>query len=76
MSAVTAWMDDAACTTTDPEAFVPNVGANNRTARRICNNCPVAGPCLEWAITAKADGIYAGTTTRQRATIRAERAAA
>lgn len=76
MSAVTAWMDDAACTTTDPEAFVPNVGANNLTVRRICAACPANTACLEWALTTHADGIYAGTTNRQRATIRAERAAA
>ncbi len=39
-------------------------------ARRICSNCPVKGPCLEYALefpAADMHGVWAGLTSRQLA---------
>lgn len=35
-------------------------------ARAICCDCPVQGPCLEWALRFGETGIWAGTTERER----------
>jgi len=41
-----AWMDDALCAQTDPDAFHPEgSGHNYRTAARVCGACPVRVEC-------------------------------
>lgn len=69
-----AWVDEAVCASTDPELFFPLAGDNPRDAVAICNTCPVMAQCLEYALDIPSlDGIWGGTTMRQRGEIRARR---
>lgn len=67
------WMDDAACTTTDPELFFPEKEgwATAGMAKAICNTCSVAAECLQYAIDNDInEGIFGGLTARNRAALR------
>ena len=75
-----AWMADAACRGTNPDLWFPGreaaviVKANVAQARATCNRCPVAGPCLDYALS-RPDiiGIWGGTTGEDRRQIRRRR---
>lgn len=43
--------------------------------KRICDRCPLKGPCLQFALTFDCVGVWGGTTTRERLVLRAEQAA-
>lgn len=59
------------CAEIDPELFFPSKGGNIRAARSICHRCDVRDACLEVALTiGVVDGIWAGTTVRERAVMR------
>ena len=66
------WMDRAACRGLPLTLFFPEPGRSARPAKRICAVCPVQAQC--WAI-AQPDGIWAGTTRRERKRIRRRLAA-
>lgn len=79
------WMDLAACLGADGEAFFPvGVGgpAHEQTKyarERWCNDCPVSGDCLDFALDRRlGDGIWGGTTPDERTALkrRASRARA
>lgn len=72
---VHSWTEQALCAQIDPELFFPQLGDNTSAAKQICRSCPVAEPCLEWALSLPNDeyGIYAGTTVAQRRRIREQR---
>lgn len=73
-----AWMDDAACATSTVE-FFPDGSASTdyKAARAICEICPVAADCLEYAIANDIDhGMWGGRTPTERRRIRRERKAA
>ena len=73
------WRESALCAQTDPEVFFPPVGSSGEMARRICRQCPVTAECLEVALSRPAhsdEGIWGGTTPKERRAIRAERGAA
>jgi WhiB family redox-sensing transcriptional regulator len=62
-------MDDAACATTDPELWFPELDSLWRVtqAKRICEQCPVKIECLEYAIRNKfKDGIWGGLSPTER----------
>ncbi len=67
-----SWRENAACLgMTQTIFFPPNRVWDEKhcaTARRICASCPVKEPCLAEAlkVTTNDDGIFAGTTPRQR----------
>lgn len=65
---------DPPCAQVGFPAFFPEKGDNmmaNR-AKQICNsNCPVRNECFEYAINLHVDGIWAGTTDRERSSYRA-----
>jgi WhiB family redox-sensing transcriptional regulator len=68
-----AWVEDALCAQTDPELFFPNKGCNVTIPRRVCAQCPVRTQCLEEALAdSSLDGIWGGTTPRERQQLRAE----
>jgi len=72
-----AWMDDAICQQTDPEAFFPEKGGSTGDARRICRGCDVREECLEYALeNDERFGIWGGMSERQRRPMRAARKAA
>ena len=68
------WMDDAACTTTDPELFFPSEKEGWATAgmaKAICDVCQVAAECLRYALDNEIpEGIWGGLTARDRAALR------
>jgi WhiB family redox-sensing transcriptional regulator len=76
------WRDHALCRDTDPALFFP-VGTTGNAliqiddARRTCDECQVAGDCLDFALDTNQDsGIWGGLTEEERRVIRRERVAA
>ncbi len=65
------WMVDARCLDADPEAFFPEKGGSTREAKRICADCPVVEPCLEYALANdERFGIWGGLSERERRRVR------
>ncbi|MGP4048945.1 WhiB family transcriptional regulator [Streptomyces sp. 2A115] len=69
------WLRSAACVGEDPELFFP-VGTTGpalrdiAAAKRICARCPVAAPCLDWALdTGQTSGVWGGTGEEERAAL-------
>lgn len=66
-----AWVADATCSQTDPEAYFPDKGTNATLALRLCRGCPVRQQCLDYALAFERDGgvafgIYGGMTAGAR----------
>lgn len=62
-----AWMDDALCAQTDPEAFFPEKGGSTRAAKAVCAACPVRQQCLDYALAHReTSGIWGGLSARER----------
>jgi WhiB family redox-sensing transcriptional regulator len=65
------------CNESNSELFFPEEYIDQGkliAARDICNACPLVADCLQYAIsTPWLDGIWAGTTPRQRSRIRSQR---
>jgi WhiB family redox-sensing transcriptional regulator len=62
-------MDDAACATTDPELWFPELDSLWRVAqaKKICGECPVKVECLAYATDNKfKDGIWGGLSPTER----------
>ena len=65
------WRADARCIGVDPELFFPMPGANGRAAIRICAECAVREPCLDYALTVpERYGIYGGVSEKDRRALR------
>jgi WhiB family redox-sensing transcriptional regulator len=60
------WQEQALCAQVDPELFFPEQGAPARNAKRVCGKCDVRDECLAAALAIGADGVWGGTTPRQR----------
>lgn len=61
------WMDQAACRNEPPAMFFPSDGVGVEVARRICAECPVKVPCLEYALHNRIDhGVWGGASERER----------
>jgi WhiB family transcriptional regulator, redox-sensing transcriptional regulator len=62
-----AWMDDALCTQSDPEAWFPGKGESPRLAKLVCSGCPVRSECLSYALAHRERfGVWGGLTERER----------
>jgi len=77
----TEWMARGNCRSEAPSVFFPSDGVGVDFARRICADCPVKSPCLEYALRNGIDhGVWGGASERERRRIarrrRLERAAA
>ena len=60
-------MLEAKCRGRAPQDFFPSDGAGVDQARRICADCPVKAPCLEYALTYRIDhGVWGGASERER----------
>lgn len=75
------WRSMAICKGTDPDLFFP-VGTTGQAlvqiarAKEVCGECPVQGPCLDYAIETNQDsGIWGGLDEEQRRAIRRRNAA-
>lgn len=69
------WVQDALCGQTDPELFFPEKGVSSARAKLVCRQCPVITQCRDFAVAAPMllDGVWGGTTARERQELRRER---
>ncbi|GAA5128884.1 WhiB family transcriptional regulator [Haloechinothrix salitolerans] len=68
-----AWVSEALCAQTDPEAFFPEKGGTAEPARRTCARCPVLAQCRDYALTnAEHYGVWGGLTDNDRRRIRSQ----
>lgn len=72
---------DGNCATVPADTMFPSNPAEVQAAKKVCANCPVKEPCLEYALYNKIEhGYIGGTSERERERIarrrRQERAAA
>lgn len=62
------------CAQTDPEAFFPeHRGSSPKPAKKLCAGCPFLDACREYAIWHSVEGVWGGTTYKERFRIRADR---
>jgi WhiB family redox-sensing transcriptional regulator len=67
MALDTEWMAQGSCRDEPPSTFFPSDGVGVEEARRICASCPVAAPCLEYALRNRIDhGVWGGASERER----------
>ena len=66
------WMNDAACKGLDPGMFILRKGEPAWPAKAVCATCPVTDECLEYGLRIKAEGVYGGTTGKDRRAMIAE----
>jgi WhiB family redox-sensing transcriptional regulator len=70
----TEWMSAGNCNQVPPATFFPSDGVGVDAARRICADCPVKRPCLEYALVNRIDhGVWGGTSERERRRILRQR---
>jgi len=63
----TEWMGLGLCRNESPARFFPSDGVGVEVARRICADCPVKAPCLEYALEHRIDhGVWGGSSERER----------
>jgi WhiB family transcriptional regulator, redox-sensing transcriptional regulator len=65
-------MSRGACRQADPELFFPisavtgTAAQQVKAAKAVCRPCPVRAICLSYALEAKPEGIWGGTTPEER----------
>jgi WhiB family redox-sensing transcriptional regulator len=70
------WMSRGACRQADPELFFPVAAVTGtaaqqvKAAKAVCGPCAVRAICLSYALEAKPEGIWGGTTPDERRTAR------
>jgi WhiB family redox-sensing transcriptional regulator len=70
----TEWMPQGRCREIPPGTFFPSDGVGVEAARRICAECPVKAPCLEYALLHRIDhGVWGGSSERERRRILRQR---
>jgi WhiB family redox-sensing transcriptional regulator len=63
----TDWMAQGKCRDQAPETFFPSDGVGVEIAKRICADCPVREPCLEYALFHHIEhGVWGGASERAR----------
>jgi WhiB family transcriptional regulator, redox-sensing transcriptional regulator len=63
----TSWMVQGRCRDLPPEIFFPSDGVGVEVARHYCAECPVKGPCLEYALENHIEhGVWGGASERER----------
>lgn len=63
----TEWMARGKCRDVAPAVFFPSDGVGVQVAQKICAECPVTEPCLEYALANRIDhGIWGGCSERER----------
>lgn len=67
-----AWQAKGACRRLTPALFFDEIGGGegkeaNERAKAVCATCPVCATCLEYAVSLRIeDGIWGGTTAKER----------
>ena len=63
----TSWMARGLCQYEPPSTFFPSDGVGVEHAKKICAECPVKEPCLEYALEQRIDhGVWGGCSERER----------
>lgn len=66
--------DQAACAGKDTEMFFPegpkDFAKKIADAKAVCSGCPITAQCFSWAIENDEEGIWGGTTYRERQLLR------
>jgi WhiB family redox-sensing transcriptional regulator len=63
----TDWMARGNCRAHPPDLFFPSDGVGVEVAKKVCVDCPVREPCLEYAMENHIDhGVWGGTSERER----------
>jgi WhiB family redox-sensing transcriptional regulator len=65
-----SWMNDALCREVDNELFFAEDQGGMNLARKVCALCTVQTPCLSYALERRVDGVWAGTSARERQAMR------
>lgn len=66
------WMDQARCTSYDPDLWYTPLNDGGTDAQRICHHCPVRADCYTYVMAYESDGyrtrqgIWAGLTPAMR----------
>ena len=61
------WVLQALCAQVDNEIFFPDKGGSTLEGKRICEQCPVAAECLDYALeNNERFGIWGGLSERER----------
>ena len=69
-----SWRQRGACRGLDPEIFYPETDDEAAEAQAVCAGCAVREACLQFALdTREAEGIWGGTTGRERRRILRQR---
>lgn len=62
-----AWHSNAACRALeDRTLFFSDDPGDQDSAKKICDDCTVQGPCLAWALDNRESGVWGGTTDEDR----------
>lgn len=64
-----SWREEAKCRGMDPNLFHPERGTPYPeivAVKRICEECPVRSPCLDFAYQNDGIGIWGGMSERER----------
>lgn len=68
------WRHRARCRNIDTNEFFPEDGENAQHLKEFCQSCDVVAECLNFALKANlTDGVFGGTSPRERREIRAGR---
>jgi WhiB family redox-sensing transcriptional regulator len=71
------WMYRGKCRGMDPARFFPSNSVGVEVAQRVCEDCPVAAECLDYALEHQIEnGIWGGASERRRRLILRRRRAA
>ena len=65
-----AWMARATCRGRSDVNFFPSNDEPGIAARGVCAGCPVREPCLAYAVAEDLEGVWAGTSKRERRAMR------
>jgi WhiB family redox-sensing transcriptional regulator len=58
------------CRIGNPERFFPTDARQAEAAKRECAGCPLVADCLDYALHHAVEGVWGGTTRRQRDRLR------
>lgn len=61
-----AWVHDANCRDTDPDAFFPATSLPSAVVYSVCSDCPVRQECLAASVQTNSYGVWAGTGAKTR----------
>lgn len=68
-----AWHGRALCAQIDSDLFFPERGGATMPAKRVCMLCEVRTECLEEALRDDLQGVWGGTSERERQRMKGKR---